>query len=205
LPDLSAAPLPAKATDVAGIVRQLEEDIVLWRLLPRERLVEDALMARFGAKRHQVRSALDALQRMGLVERLRNRGVQVRHYDDAETIALLNFRTLIEPAAVAEMSLPPAPEAMERLRAIQDRHDAACEAGDLAAVFRSTAACSRCAPTRSWWRRSIAPPCRPMRCAFPPCRTAPRWTRPGATTTRCWRRWRAAMTRSCAICSASTC
>jgi DNA-binding GntR family transcriptional regulator len=139
LPDLSAAPLPAKATDVAGIVRQLEEDIVLWRLLPRERLVEDALMARFGAKRHQVRSALDALQRMGLVERLRNRGVQVRHYDDAETIALLNFRTLIEPAAVAEMSLPPAPEAMERLRAIQDRHDAACEAGDLAAVFRTNA------------------------------------------------------------------
>jgi DNA-binding GntR family transcriptional regulator len=141
--DLAASRVTEQATDVADIVRQLEEDIVLWRLLPKERLVEDTLMARFGAKRHQVRSALDELQRMGLVERIRNRGVQVRHYDDEETAALCSFRTLIEPAAVAEMSLPPSPEAMAELRAIQDLHDAACDAGDLVAVFRTNAAFHR--------------------------------------------------------------
>ncbi len=134
---------PEAAADMETIVRALEEDIVLWRLLPRERLVEDALMARFGAKRHLVRRSLDELERMGLVERLRNRGVRVRFYDDSESAAIFSFRTLIEPAAVDEMDLPPAPEAMAELRAIQDRHDAACDAGDLAAVFRSNAAFHR--------------------------------------------------------------
>ena len=35
--------------DAAAIVRQLEEDIVLGRIHPRERLPEDTLMQRFGA------------------------------------------------------------------------------------------------------------------------------------------------------------
>lgn len=143
LRELQITAPPGAATDMETIVRTLEEDIVLWRLLPRERLVEDALMARFGAKRHLVRRSLDELERMGLVERLRNRGVRVRFYDDSESAAIFSFRTLIEPAAVDEMDLPPSPEALAELRAIQDRHDAACDAGDLVAVFRSNAAFHR--------------------------------------------------------------
>ena len=43
---------------VHSIVEQLEEDIVLGFLYPRERLVEDSLIERFRAKRYAVREAL---------------------------------------------------------------------------------------------------------------------------------------------------
>lgn len=127
-------------SDLDEIVGQLEEDIVLWRLQPGERLVEDALMARFGAKRHVVRSALDALTRMGLVDRPRNRGALVRLYGDDEVAALFDFRRLIEPAAAQMIALPPDPEALAHLRHLQSRHDTAVAKNDLAAVFRSNAA-----------------------------------------------------------------
>ena len=70
------APIPAQpgAHTLPGIVDKLETDIVFGRLHPRERLIEDDLMARFGAKRHLVRQALVELERMGLVRRTRNRG-----------------------------------------------------------------------------------------------------------------------------------
>jgi len=49
------------ATPVTGLeeaVRILEEEIVLGFLHPRERLVEDDLLERFGLKRHVVRQVL---------------------------------------------------------------------------------------------------------------------------------------------------
>src|SRR5579862_1938340 len=66
------------------VVSKLEEDVILGRLHPRERLVEDDLMARFGAKRHVVRQALVALERTGVVERIPNRGARVRAYRSEE-------------------------------------------------------------------------------------------------------------------------
>jgi hypothetical protein len=62
------------------IVDELETDIVFGRLLSRERLVEDELVTRFGAKRHIVRQALGELERMGLVNRARNRGAAVADF-----------------------------------------------------------------------------------------------------------------------------
>ena len=68
----------------ALIVAKLEEDIVFGRLQPRERLIEEELAARFDAKRHVVRSAIVELQRLGLVERMANRGAVVRLYAATE-------------------------------------------------------------------------------------------------------------------------
>ena len=56
----------------------LEEDIIFGRLQPRERLVEDVLIKRFGGKRHVVRQALAELERMGIVVREQNKGAVVR-------------------------------------------------------------------------------------------------------------------------------
>ena len=53
---------------------------MLGRLHPRERLIEDELMRRFGVKRHVVRRGLADLERMGVVERVPNRGAMVRAY-----------------------------------------------------------------------------------------------------------------------------
>ena len=65
---------------LSDVVKELELDIVLGRMRPRERLVEDELMTRFNAKRHVVRQALSALEQIGLVERKQNKGAKVKDY-----------------------------------------------------------------------------------------------------------------------------
>ena len=70
--DKGAASALQRAVDI------LEEEIVLGFLHPRERLVEDELLARFGLKRHVVRQVLIELEQMGLVERKRNVGALVK-------------------------------------------------------------------------------------------------------------------------------
>ena len=47
---------------------------------PRERLIEDESSARFGASRHEIRSAFVELERIGLVTRRPNRGAVVRDF-----------------------------------------------------------------------------------------------------------------------------
>src|SRR5690606_32587948 len=60
------------------VVRRLEEEIVLGRLRPRERLLEEDLARAFDTKRHVVRAALAELESMGIVVRQPNRGAAVR-------------------------------------------------------------------------------------------------------------------------------
>src|SRR5258707_13059333 len=55
------------------ITAELEEDIVLGRLQPRERLVEQDLADRFGTNRAAVRQALFDLDKKGLLEHVPNR------------------------------------------------------------------------------------------------------------------------------------
>ncbi|MEM7693030.1 MAG: GntR family transcriptional regulator [Pseudomonadota bacterium] len=81
-------------------LRTLELEILLGRLHPRERLVEDEWMARLGARRHQVRAALTALDQMGLVERRSNRGAAVRQFDVDEVVELTGLRAELHRLAV---------------------------------------------------------------------------------------------------------
>lgn len=128
---------------LATIVAELEEDIVFGRLHPRERLVEDALIARFGATRHQVREALAALERMGLVERRRNVGALVRAFDATEVEELWALRALLETQAARQIPLPVSPDALAALVDIQRRHDDAVADGDARRVFRENLAFHR--------------------------------------------------------------
>src|SRR5258708_37944469 len=63
---------------VSVISARLEEDIVLGRLQPRERLVEQDLADRFGTHRAAVRQALFDLDKKGLINRVPNAGALVR-------------------------------------------------------------------------------------------------------------------------------
>ena len=126
---------PFASGSAASLAAQLEEDIVFGRLHPRERLVEDELMARFDAKRHVVREALAALDRMGLVERRRNVGAFVRKFGAREVEELYGLRSLLECEAARQIALPVPPEALDRLVAIQQQHDAAVARGDAREVF----------------------------------------------------------------------
>lgn len=119
----------------ADVQKELELNIVLGQLRPRERLVEDELMARFGAKRHVVRLVLAELERFGLVERRPNKGAVVREYTPAEVEEIYAFRADLHRIAVERMTLPLAPAVVQSLTDQADRHEAAIEAGDLTEVI----------------------------------------------------------------------
>ncbi len=119
------------------VVSMLEEDIVLGRLHPRERLVEDDLMRRFSIKRHVIRQALSDLEQMAVVERVPNRGAMVRAYAAEDIQQLYVVRDLLETQAARLVPMPMASDDIGDLKRVQSIHDAAVASGDLGLVFRS--------------------------------------------------------------------
>jgi DNA-binding GntR family transcriptional regulator len=122
---------------VAAIVSALEEDIVFGRAHPRERLIEEELLTRFATKRHVVRQAFVELERMGLVDRIPNRGAMVRAYTADQVRQLYFVRDLLETQAARLIPLPLPAEDLDELRAAQRTHDSAVLAVDLREVFRA--------------------------------------------------------------------
>ncbi len=119
---------------VDPVLAALEDDIIFGRLRPRERLVEDVLMERYGAKRHVVRQALDRLTRMGIVVRERNKGCAVRDYSPREVEDIYEIRALLQEHAAQRIPLPAPAEITQQLRDMHEAHCAAVRAGDLRAV-----------------------------------------------------------------------
>ena len=124
-------------------IAEIEEDIVLAKLHPKQRITEDELLERFGLKRHVVREVLATLERMGLVERRRNVGALVRGFTPREVKELYAMRSLLEAEAARRMPLPPDAGAIERLSEIQRGHDRAVEKKNLRDVFRAIAEYAR--------------------------------------------------------------
>ena len=107
------------------IAKRIEEDIVLGRRQPRERLVEQDLCDLFETHRGDVRLALFELEKKGLVERIPNRGAMVRGLTPLEVTEIYAVREELEVMAVRIIPFPVAP----------DRHRAA--GGIAAAAYRS--------------------------------------------------------------------
>ena len=129
----------AEATH-APLVDVLEEEIVLGWLQPRERLVEEELSRRFATKRHLVREAIFELERMGLVERVPNKGAVVRSLDPLEVRQVYDVRIALETLAAELIPLPASPETISGLRDIQRGHTKAVDAGDPRAAFHANMA-----------------------------------------------------------------
>jgi DNA-binding GntR family transcriptional regulator len=137
LPAPAASPVPAPAASpVPAIVETLQEDIVIGRLAPRERLVEEELAERFRTKRHVVREALGELERIGMIERRPNRGAVVRQLTPHDVAQIYSVREVLERAAASQIPLPLDRPVLAGLEAIQKRHDAAVARGDGREVFR---------------------------------------------------------------------
>ncbi|WP_145943404.1 GntR family transcriptional regulator [Corynebacterium glyciniphilum] len=117
----------------------IEEEILLGRLFPRERLVEDELMERFNAKRHIVRSTLDQLASEGMVEKRKNVGALVRSYSEKDVVELYELRDLLETSAVGKINFPVSTEELASLEQAQQKHDNAIEARNVLAVIRANA------------------------------------------------------------------
>jgi len=136
LPDPPPA-APAEGFGLPAAVRVLEEDIVLGSLHPRERLIEDDLIRRFGFKRHVAREVLAELARRGLVERRKNVGCEVRAFSPQEVAELYQLRELLEAEAARILPCPLPAAALRQLIDIQREHDRAVADADPRAVFHT--------------------------------------------------------------------
>jgi DNA-binding GntR family transcriptional regulator len=123
---------PAVAERIAA---RLEEDIVLGRRHPRERLIEQDLCDRFDTHRGDVRLALFELEKKGLIERIPNRGAMVRDLTPKEVKEIYAVREELEVMAARILPFPVSTTDLAKLDELQKKHSAAVDGGDLLTVF----------------------------------------------------------------------
>jgi len=119
------------------IATRLEEDIVLGRRHPRERLIEQDLCEQFNTHRADVRLAFFELEKKGIIQRIPNRGAIVRDLTPNEVTEIYAVREELEVMAVRILPFPVGRSEMDKLDDIQRRHSAAIDNGDLLTVFYS--------------------------------------------------------------------
>ena len=117
------------------IATGLEEDIVLGRRHPRERLIEQDLCDRFNTHRGDVRLALFELEKKGIVQRIPNRGAIVRDLTPKEVMEIYAVREELEVMAVRILPFPVAAARLAELEKIQARHATAIDDDDMLTVF----------------------------------------------------------------------
>jgi DNA-binding GntR family transcriptional regulator len=121
---------------VADIIgASLEEDIVLGRRHPRERLVEQDLCDRFATHRGDVRLALFELEKKGIVQRIPNRGAIVRDLTPREVTEIYAVREELEVMAARILPFPVAASDLSKLERIQEKHNSAIDNDDMLTVF----------------------------------------------------------------------
>ena len=130
-----AAPREEKDAKAAIIATRLEEDIVLGRRHPRERLIEQDLCDRFQTHRADVRLALYELEKKGIVQRIPNRGATVRDLTPKEVMEIYAVREEVEVMAARILPFPVAASDLAKLEQLQREHSAAVDAGDMLTVF----------------------------------------------------------------------
>jgi DNA-binding GntR family transcriptional regulator len=117
------------------IATRLEEDIVLGRRHPRERLVEQDLCDRFNTHRADVRLALFELEKKGIVQRIPNRGAMVRDLTPQEVMEIYAVREELEVMAARILPFPVAETELAKLDQLQRQHSAAIDSEDMLTVF----------------------------------------------------------------------
>jgi len=129
---------PAREPAAAALIAQrIEEDIVLGRRHPRERLIEQDLSDLFHTHRGDVRLALFELEKKGLVERIPNRGAMVRGLTPHEVKEIYAVREEMEVMAVRIIPFPVSSADIGRLEDLQQEHAAAIKKGEMLTVFYS--------------------------------------------------------------------
>jgi DNA-binding GntR family transcriptional regulator len=108
------------------VYETLEEDIILGRLKPRERLPESALCRRLGISRTLLREVFRRLEGAGLVTLQPNRGVVVRDFSPQEIDDVYYLRTVLERAAIPLIIQRVRPEDLLALRELAAKFEAAC-------------------------------------------------------------------------------
>jgi DNA-binding GntR family transcriptional regulator len=124
---------PAEAPERA-IAQALGEDIIFGRLGPGTRLIEDNLMARFGATRHFIRAALLELERAGIVVREKNKGAMVRQLKPEQVRQIYEVREMLQRQAALMIPLPAPQPLVDELQALHAQFCRAVKGRDFSAV-----------------------------------------------------------------------
>lgn len=132
-PQLSS---PSAELALSDLIQALEADVLFGKLKPRERLLEDRIIAQYGTKRHVVRQALGELERLGIVVRVPNRGAAVRDFSAREVEEICEIREVLQAGAARLIPFPAAPELISTLTALQEQHDEAVRQRDPRAIDR---------------------------------------------------------------------
>lgn len=125
----------ARSSSWRDLLKRLQLDIISGQYRPRERLIEDDIIAVTGSTRHAVRRALDELERMGLAIRKPNRGVQVRDYSDQEVHDLYELRECLESTAARRFAFPTDPALIDDLSQLAEEHQSASRNQRFADMF----------------------------------------------------------------------
>jgi DNA-binding GntR family transcriptional regulator len=119
------------------IIKHLEEDIIFGRVAPGSRLVEDALMARYGGTRHFIRQALAHLERTGIVKREKNVGATVCSFSANEVRQIYEVREMLTRQAILMIPLPASRALIQRLSLIQTDYCRLAGSGNLRSLHET--------------------------------------------------------------------
>ena len=112
-----------------AIFHALRMEIAFGKLKPRERLIEHDLCQRFETSNHNIRQAFELLDRVGLVDRRANRGVEVKALTATELQDLYEVRVLLQAEGARKLDMRRAGELVAELTSINRRYADALAAG----------------------------------------------------------------------------
>lgn len=114
-----------------AIFEALRREIAFGRLKPRERLIEHDLCQRFATSNHNIRQAFELLDRVGLVERRANRGVEVKALTSTELDDLHEVHALLQGEGARKLDLLHSDAIALRLTDINGRYAEAIRSGNV--------------------------------------------------------------------------
>ncbi len=117
------------------VYRELERQIILGVLRPRERLVEVELCRKLGVSRTLLREVFRRLEGVGLVALTPNRGAVVRDFSPEEIEDLYFVRSVLEGAVASLIVERVRPQDLRDLRDFNRQFDAACQRQDMAGMI----------------------------------------------------------------------
>jgi DNA-binding GntR family transcriptional regulator len=118
----------------AQLIEGIKSDIIIGRLRPHQRLVEEEISGQFGVSRHVSRAALVHLERMGLVTRRPNRGVIVRDFSLQQVEQIYEVRMILQREAASRVPMPARPDDLAQIEAIHAEYCRELDANNLLQV-----------------------------------------------------------------------
>lgn len=131
----AAAKPDANGERLDSILRTIEEDIVVGRMRPGERLDERTLAQRFNLSRTPIREVLVRMSSLGIVELRRNQGAFVAEISSGRLIGMLEVMAELKVLAARQSARRMSIEERQRIMDLRDEMAACVEKGTLQDYF----------------------------------------------------------------------